>query len=511
LGDGRFQARYDTLTLASLARYTDKIERKRSVLLFAAPLLVAAAVVRLYRLDHFSYGLDEILQGYWIHGSWDFFWKSLRFDAVHPPLDYLVARGLEAFDPADWVRKLPAVFWGTATVLALGILVGRRAGRTAGVLTSVLLAFAPFHVRYSQEFRPYALGLFLLCVALLLLDRFLERPGIVRLLALYLACLATAYALYLAAIVLGVAAVAILTEDSFAEDPVRRRAARRFLIASPLFATALFLAYLPWWWVVIEAARRPPPVPAEAISWSRLGRTLAFFAFAHDDGDKFVWGTALWALLFVAGTAVALRQRGLRFLLVWCFGGFLLIEALEHIHPHWYVSRWFLPAGVVLPVFVALALTRLGQVRRGLFATAIVLVAVLALDAKGLSMYFREGRADWRPLGRFLRSRPKQERIFTENQYSELCVAFYVDGPYWLYAGGHLGRDIWNLDGEVVRLTWSWKPGTTAWLVLGGNPPSPALRSWAGNFAATAFPTAEGAILLHLDPALREKSFGLKR
>ena len=41
--------------------------------------------MRLYRLDYFSYGLDEILQGFWIQGDWDFFWKSLKFDAVHPP------------------------------------------------------------------------------------------------------------------------------------------------------------------------------------------------------------------------------------------------------------------------------------------------------------------------------------------------------------------------------------------------------------------------------------------
>ncbi len=38
--------------------------------------LTAATViglgVRLVRLDHFSYGLDEILEAYWINGSWAF-------------------------------------------------------------------------------------------------------------------------------------------------------------------------------------------------------------------------------------------------------------------------------------------------------------------------------------------------------------------------------------------------------------------------------------------------------
>ncbi|HEY6146052.1 MAG TPA: glycosyltransferase family 39 protein, partial [Thermoanaerobaculia bacterium] len=148
--------------------------------------------MRLFRLDHFSYGLDEILQGYWIQGSWDFFWRSLRFDAVHPPLDYLVARLVETVHPADWVRKLPDVIWGTLTVPVLALLVGRRAGRAAGLAAALLLAAAPFHVRYSQEFRPYALSLFLLTLAILLLDRYLERPSSARLALLFAASLATA-------------------------------------------------------------------------------------------------------------------------------------------------------------------------------------------------------------------------------------------------------------------------------------------------------------------------------
>jgi uncharacterized membrane protein len=219
---------------------------RESRLLTAAVLLVVAAAVRLFRLDHFSYGLDEILQAYWISGDWPFFWKSVRFDAVHPPLDYLIARVFEPLGPADWTRKLPAVLWGLGTVAALGHLLARRAGSGAGWTAAILLAFAPFHVRYSQEFRPYSLGLFLLALSLLCLDRYLERPGAGRLALLWLACLGTAYALYLAAVVLAIAAAAMLADDSFSADSGRRRAARRFLMWSPLFLAALFVAYLPW-------------------------------------------------------------------------------------------------------------------------------------------------------------------------------------------------------------------------------------------------------------------------
>ncbi len=118
-----------------------------------------------------------MLQTYWIHGSWSFLWQALTFDAFHPPLDYVLGRLLEPLGPSDPIRKLLPVLWGTAGIAAFGRLLARRAGETAGLVGAALLAFSPYHVRYSQELRPYALGLLLLTASLLLLDRF---PGASR-------------------------------------------------------------------------------------------------------------------------------------------------------------------------------------------------------------------------------------------------------------------------------------------------------------------------------------------
>jgi 4-amino-4-deoxy-L-arabinose transferase-like glycosyltransferase len=474
----------------------------------AAALLSAAAAVRLFRLDHFSYGLDEVLQAYFIQGDWAFFWKSLTFDAFHPPLDYLIGRFLEPLGPADWARKLPAVAWGVGTVGAIGLLVARRAGPTAGWIAALLVAFAPFHVRYSQELRPYSLGLFLLVLSLLALDRYLERPGPVRLGALWLACLATAYALYFAALVLAMAATAMLLEDAFSRDEKRRRAARKFLAWSPAFAATLFVAYLPWWPVVLEASRRPAMATAAPASFERWGRILSYFSFAPDDGQPLGRKGPLFLLLVVLGALRAATTRGLRFLAVWGVGGLAAIEILGRLHPHYDVSRRFLPAGLAFPALAALALAALAS-RRGLRLAAAGLVAlVLVFDVRSLAVYFREGRADWRTLTDYLRrTASPAERVFTENQYSQLCVAFYLVGPQWLHEGGKRGREVLNLDGEVVRLTWSWKPGERAWLVLAGEPRYTELRRWAATFPSLSFPKAEGSDLRLLDPAMRDRAF----
>lgn len=472
-----------------------------------AGIVVAAAAIRLFRLDHFSYGLDEILQAYWLRGSSHFFWHSLRLDGFHPPLDYVLDRALESLHPSDAVRKLPAVLWGSGAVAAFGVLLARRAGEGTGLVAAALLAAAPFHVRFSQELRPYSLSLFLMGLALCALEAFLDRPRASRLAALFLACLATAYALYTSALVLALAAAAMLCEDAQDPRPQRRRAARRFLLWSPLFVFALWLAYLPWWPVLVELSRRPPLAPPAPISWARAGRILSFFAFAPDDGYPLGFAGWLFVMLAASGTGIALSRRGLRFLAAWGVLGFAGIEALGRLHPHFDFSRRFVPAG---PAWVALAAVAVAELLRrpvARLAGAAVLTGVLVLDARGLRTYFREGRADWRTLADFLRREsPAGERVFTENQYAQLCVAFYLSGPDWLSQvseGGRPARDLPNLDGAVVRLNWAWKEGTRAWLVLAGEPQHPELRKWAERFPAFAFPRAERADLRRLDPELR--------
>jgi hypothetical protein len=123
-------------------------------------------------------------------------------------------------------------------------------------------------------------------------------------------------------------------------------------------------------------------------------------------------------------------------------------------------------------------------------------------DLAALGVYYREGRPDWRTLAAYLSARPRTERIFTETQWSQLCVAYYVVGPDFLFRRGHAVPEVLSLDGEAIRLAWSWKPGTTAWLVLAGNPRYEQLRTWSGFFPALSFPRAEAATLRRLDPAL---------
>lgn len=472
---------------------------KISAKVWAAVALFAAAV-RVYRLDRFSYWLDEILQSAVAHGSWPFLWAKLAEDANHPPLDSIVTKLLSGAGASNLALKIPAVVWGMAGVVALGKLVERRSGRAAAILSAFLLALAPFHVRYSQELRPYALGMFLLLVSLLALDRWLEKRTRGRLAALYVGFLATAYALYLAALVLGVAAASMLLDDAASAEPARRESARRALRWSPAFLALLAAGYLPWIPIVRAAAGHAPYTAAPPMSLSRLGSVLAFFCFAPGEGRGLAAADVVSLVLAAAGLALCLRRPGERFLAGWVVAGSAAVEILEHVHPNFFGPRHFLPAALGVPVLVSLAVVSIGRwnlLRSG--ATAALVVFLAAADARGLAAYFRSGRPDWRPLASYLRARHGRERIVTDSQWTQLCVAYYVFGPTWLCCGD--GRAIVFVNGRVDAVPGLREPGKSLWLVASEGPGgTPEFTRFVEGHAVAGFPEADVAFVGRLPP-----------
>jgi hypothetical protein len=350
--------------------------------------------------------------------------------------------------------------------------------------------------------RPYSLGLFLLALSLLCLEAYLDHPGPWRLAVLGLACLGTLYALYVAALVLFLAAASLVLFDAFDPEARRRASARRFLKWSPVFVAAVAVGYLPWWPVLLRTFGLPPDSgPPGPFVAARVTRWLAYFGFRGLDASNLGGAELLFALLVVAGGIAAWRRPRLRFALVWSFGGLAAIEVLERRHPQFDSIFHWLPAGLGLTALAgvgAAALLRPGVLRP---AGAALLATALFVDAGGLRSYFRSGRPDWRPLARFLADTPGSTRIFTENPYTLFCAAFYVCGPDWPPCRKSGRREMLSVHGDVPTLLQAWDRGHDAWLVLGAGPRSNALRSWSATLPSKAFPTAEGDAMVRQLPA----------
>ena len=143
-------------------------------LLLATLITLAAAAIRVANLDNDSLWFDEVLtlntavQGLAAAGQ-------VR---DHPPLLYWLATlSLSMFPANEFALRLPSLFAG---ILAVPLLI--NFGKTAplpaaGLWAGFLLAISPFHVRYAQEARHYALLLFFALLSLLFLYRALNNSS----------------------------------------------------------------------------------------------------------------------------------------------------------------------------------------------------------------------------------------------------------------------------------------------------------------------------------------------
>jgi len=138
-----------------MTRHSSFVIRHSSRFL-ALALVMLGFALRLYALGSESLWYDELLQLDIAQGPLLEIFPRLRGHSG-VPLDYLIGHFWIMLGRSDgWVR-LPAVVAGTLT-LPVAYRLGRHLLRRSEALVFLgLLALMPFHIRYSQEVRPYAL------------------------------------------------------------------------------------------------------------------------------------------------------------------------------------------------------------------------------------------------------------------------------------------------------------------------------------------------------------------
>jgi 4-amino-4-deoxy-L-arabinose transferase-like glycosyltransferase len=143
---------------------------------YAFLIFLVSAGLRLYRLGAVSLDFDEV--GVAIAAAAPTVQDTLtiaRSHAMAMPLDYLVTRLMAQVSLEEGWLRLPAALWGILSVWVFYRLSRKLAGEWTAVLATAFLSLATFQIRYSQELRFYAAGLFFYLLALLLLWRALAE------------------------------------------------------------------------------------------------------------------------------------------------------------------------------------------------------------------------------------------------------------------------------------------------------------------------------------------------
>jgi 4-amino-4-deoxy-L-arabinose transferase-like glycosyltransferase len=386
-------------------------------------IVLLALVLRLIRLTHFGLGNDEIAEVFWSSLPFRQMLHRVSNDGVHPPLDYFMQFVLDRISNNEWVWRLPRVLAGTAIVALMMPLTRRWFDERAGWIAALLLAVSPIHIRFSQEVRPYAFGLFWMVLAIVLLQR-------ANLVAWFIAVYLAGMTLYFAGMIAGLVSIAVIL--------LNMPALRRKL---PLIILGWIVLYAPWLPIVIGTSRAKSPLPPEHLTWSWLTYHLQTLGTGDWQNDPVSIGSwLLWALA-LTGVGIAIRNRRTISAAVWLVIGLLLQIAVLQMHPHYPAIRHLLPAWLAVFPLIGCAASRLR------WFSAIVLV-VIFFDGRTLRDYYNHGRPEWNRVAQFVADRVKPgERVLVANNWTDLNFGWYwhreprivdvekitthIDGPAW--------------------------------------------------------------------------------
>jgi uncharacterized membrane protein len=375
-------------------------------------LLVALALgLRLWGIGSWSLNNDEIAEVRWSSGTFAELVGELKRDRVHPPLDYFVQHALGALHAVEWARRLPAVIFSTFTVIFLMFLGRWWHSPAAGIAAGVLLAVSPSHIRYSQEVRPYAMGIFFLAGALVALELYAmtrRRGWAVWWFALVFLSGAT---LYLAGLVAAIASIARIVID-------RRETLRNLWRGFPLIAIAWTILYAPWLGVVLAAARAQPPAPPERLSWWWWQHRLQAFGTGAESFQPVSLGSWLFWLVVLLGVVASFRAPRLRTATVWLVGGFAATVIILQLRPHYANSpRYLLAAMLAAPLLAGAGIATLWRRVPGKAVSVVLIAAIASFSGITLDAYYRGDRPDWRAIAVYVhqRAKPGDTVILTNN------------------------------------------------------------------------------------------------
>lgn len=381
-------------------------------------LTVIAAALRFFRLGSEGVWLDEAFSVWMARlPIADLLAWIVRIDQ-HPPLYYLLLHGwLRLGDGEAAIRSLSALL-STATV-PIFYFTARRLLRSPAVAcaAALLLAVSPFHVRFAQEARMYALLTFNVALALLAVAYLLTGDQRRRWWALYVVfawlTLLTHNTAILFLVAINLAAgVAAWTPRETADGALILPSRRGWLWAQAM----VVLLWLPWGAAFVMQARavdrefwiQPPTL--ETV-------TSALETFA----SAFLPAARRWALLgglVALGMGVAAlraRRRLLWFLLALFLTPFVL-ELLVSLRRPIFYDRTLIWTTLPLMIVAAAALAPARWKGAGVILGAGAMAVLIAGNLFSLSWYYNSfHKEQWREAAAWVNQRASEDDLLLFN------------------------------------------------------------------------------------------------
>lgn len=139
-------------------------------------ILLLGLLVRLFRIDHQPFWLDEALTSQRVHLGVSGLIND-SFTNRHMPTYFLLLQLISQFGNSDAWLRIPSALFGAMSAGVVFAMARRMGGRGAGIVAGLLMALSPLQVQYGQEARSYTLVTLLITVALWGLLRLAQDPA----------------------------------------------------------------------------------------------------------------------------------------------------------------------------------------------------------------------------------------------------------------------------------------------------------------------------------------------
>jgi len=368
--------------------------------LLVAGIVAIGAALRLLHLGAPSFWLDESLSVAYARLPWPQFTHLMQARELNMLPYYLVLRGWIRLGTGEWMVRSLSVICSVATLPIFHRLATRLFGARSGMISLLLLALNPYHIRFAQEARGYSLMLLLVTASTLFLVRGVESgsPRRTRVWVSYVVTGAlAAYAHFYATLALA-AQWASLAIARPRDVPWKRIASSVIVVGILLIPIAVF--------VLLGHADPANWIPSP--TWKRVEYLIYSLLGGDNTHGARMIAWPVYAVVLIAAAAsvgAAWRMHG-REHTTWHYAlvvsgaalPILLVLTVSIIKPI-FVDKYLVECLPFVVLLVAVGVERLRP--RGLSLGA--LLVLLAISAHALVGYYRSSdKDDWRDATRYI-------------------------------------------------------------------------------------------------------------
>ncbi|MFH1590251.1 MAG: glycosyltransferase family 39 protein [archaeon] len=415
---------------------------KKNAWIIMLIILLLAILLRFWAIESESYWLDEAISIR--QAQADDFGSTLDMvkKDIHLPLHItLLHFWVKIFGTSELASRLLSLIFGVAGVWISYLLTKKLFNRRIAIITSLLFAFSPIMIYYSQEARLYSLFVFLSLLSFYFYIKFIENMNNKNLLFYGLSTLLLIYTHLFAFLVLLVQNVYILYKFKFQFKKLIKWFAGQFI---------LFLLFLPWisnLFKQVSSTLNTDWIPKPNIGIVLL-TILDFF------------GHIVIVLMFLICLIIIIRKKHKpmdkdkkMLLVLWILLPFAIVLFYSLIISSVYNTRYLLFTVPALLILFSVLIDKIAEKKKYLtymLVGAIILFSFISI----VNQVNTTDKDDWRSVSSYIKENVEEEYIFINPFYHHDPFTYYFDEEcfkdYYIHSCNYNNHNLLALKWDAI-------------------------------------------------------------